>query len=110
MKKVEYSDEAIIGARELEARLNSYFGKMGVLGTKCSSLATKSVLNTGLMDIDHCPYDGVITQMFKAPVRAFVNSCRKDALSEMLDVKKQAEVLFVDHCGVFSEAKKLLAS
>lgn len=108
MKKAKYSDEAIRSARDLEAQLNSYFGKMGVIGTKCSKLTMDSMLNTGLVDADDYPHDNWFERLVKTPVRAFVNSCRRDSMNDMLDLKRQAEMLFLDHCGLFSEAKTLL--
>ena len=107
MNTVEYPAEAVNSARELQGILNHFYGEMSAIGLKCCDALTDRV-DLAMIDFDSYSFDGIITRIAKKLGRPFIEKMRRNMLKDLLDLNTQAEALFLEHRGRFSEANNLL--
>jgi hypothetical protein len=104
----EYSVEDMSDARSYLARLNSFYGQISLAGIKCSALLTRGSRDLSMADLFIYAHDGFFNKAIKKLGGAICKSQREDKLKELLDLKTQVEVLFLEHCGLLAKANALL--
>ena len=107
MNTVEYPADAV---RELQNILNKFYGQMSAISMKSSGVLASGSVDLGMMDFDSYSVDGIVTRIAKKLGRPLIEKMRRDKLKELIDLNTQAEVLFLEHCDLFSKANALLVT